>query len=990
MARLRTCIVLLALLAVCAAAPAAAACSDQDLRGLTFLDAPSFRTRLVDVQGEEHWYDGALDTETLEAAGCFGLLASWHLYYEDESVLDVELRSPDLPEESGVSLFGDPYQAGNGCYAVQFDVYDRGIQQYCQAYITGLSRSNLDAVQSGLISARQNGTAFELTQVDFIDAEKMDPNRGGTGLDSEMCWAAACANVIHYTGWAVRADQIHNFTGEGFTDGDRIYHEDRLFNTFVSFFQDAGGKKTAGLTWFFSGINPAQGSGSSAQVDNGSYGRLAGFLPSYAPDSAILGYDLMGGNGGWRCNQNIVPVLDRLREGWGCALGLGWYYESDGRYRRDGGHVVTLWGYIRKKTFANNGTDYLSSVNPNDYLAFLVTDSDSDKYGSTSRGYFGSSYDATTAPNKLQMKDLRYVGYTNSGGETECTWQLLGYSGSIGLVEDATLLRPYSSSIPQEDQDLPHGDRFSAGTPEISAFLRLSDENDIDGRDTAVFRAQDGGTARVNLFAGVKNVLYDWTADHPCQVRLTVTDSSGKKVCGWTKTCTRRFNAGGYTWWTENLDLPGGEYTASVSVALTDGSYEAFYTNNTVTQAFTVIDARQRVFQAELTGASANTLRIRVDCPEPFEYARLGYCYRLEDGTWSDWEWDRWVESASNLSCSIPARQADQALLRLDCHREYQNYVLLSNAIPIRFTAALDGGGGTVSPSSFRTFAGMPYGTGLSAGLPTPVREGYRFDGWYTAPAGGTRIYGSTYATACKNETLYPHWSCILTLDPNGGSLSQTSVTVPQGSVCGSLPAPTRLGGYSFAGWYGPDGSPVDETTVIDRSMTLTAKWHFRCHLFPGLTTEDYYTARFREGDPVGAAADLAAYGGALPVPARRDYRFDGWYTLPSGGERVTEKTIANRELHWNLFAHWTYKWAVSAQVGRGVMRYDVLVLDGTPAHLLLAAYDSGGRMIFSQMLPNITTGTGSLSVPSADHYKAFLVHSGSFVPMCPAWSSKD
>ena len=842
MSRLRLLIALLVMLAVCAvAAPGAGAYSDEDLRDLPFRDEPGFRTLLVDTQGEEHWRDGVLDTAALEESKACGLLASYHLYYEDETLLDVELRK-EAPEE-GASLFGTTSQASNGYYAVQFDVYDKGVQQYCQAFIIGLTNGNLSSVQSGLISARQNGTAFDLTHVDFIDAEKMDPNQGGNGLDSEMCWAAACSNLIHYTGWAARADEVHNYTGDPFAYGDRKYYEDRVFNSFTYFFSDAGGSESAGLTWFFSGINPLQGSSSSAKVDNGSYGNFAGFLYPYAPDPLIRESYITGWNGENHC-QDIVPVLDRLREGWGCAMGLGWYEkQSDGRYKRDGGHAITLWGYIRKKTIANDGTNYLSSVAPNDYVAFLVTDSDSDKYGRYSRGIPSYSTDAGNAPNRLQLHNLSYVGYTDSKGYTECTWQLLGYTGSIGLVEKFTSLRPYSSDIPQETwrKNAPM-DRFNTSIPDISAYLCLNDEGDVTGREATVFRAQDGGTARVTLFAGIENVLYDWTGNHPFQASLTVADSAGRTFCSWTKSATpaEPLNRGGHWGWTENLDLPGGEYTAAVTVSLKDGSSEAFYTNNTITRSFTVIDARQRAFQAQLTGASADTLQLRVNCPEPFEYAQLAYQYYLEDGTRSGWTWGSYVDSADGKTFSIPARQASSVILRLDCHREYQNYVLLSDRIPISFTAALDAGGGTVSPSTFKTFAGMPYGT-----LPTPARLGYRFDGWFTA--GGEPVTEDAVSAACADETLYARWT---------------------------------------------------------------------------------------------------------------------WALPPGVG-------------------------ALSVQLSGTTLEYEIALAENTAANLLLAAYDSDGRMSFLKVFPNVTTRTGFLSVPAADRYKAFLVHSGSFVPMCPAWDSK-
>ena len=43
---------------------------------------------------------------------------------------------------------------------------------------------------------------------------------------------------------------------------------------------------------------------------------------------------------------------------------------------------------------------------------------------------------------------------------------------------------------------------------------------------------------------------------------------------------------------------------------------------------------------------------------------------------------------------------------------------------------------------------------------------------------------------------------------------------------------------------------------------------------------------------------------GKLPVPTLEGYTFDGWYTAPEGGEKVTSKTVIKETM--NLYAHWT------------------------------------------------------------------------------------
>ena len=70
------------------------------------------------------------------------------------------------------------------------------------------------------------------------------------------------------------------------------------------------------------------------------------------------------------------------------------------------------------------------------------------------------------------------------------------------------------------------------------------------------------------------------------------------------------------------------------------------------------------------------------------------------------------------------------------------------------YTVTFDANGGTVTPSTKDvTYAGT-YGT-----LYTPVRPGYRFDGWFTAADGGTQVLSTTVATITAAQTLYAHWT---------------------------------------------------------------------------------------------------------------------------------------------------------------------------------------------------------------------------------------
>ena len=71
-------------------------------------------------------------------------------------------------------------------------------------------------------------------------------------------------------------------------------------------------------------------------------------------------------------------------------------------------------------------------------------------------------------------------------------------------------------------------------------------------------------------------------------------------------------------------------------------------------------------------------------------------------------------------------------------------------------------------------------------------------------------------------------------------------------------------------------------------------------------------------------SADFDVPIGALPVPTREYYSFDGWYTLADGGTEVTAETVFNDYFMGDiaLYAHWTDKswsgWVEASQLPSG------------------------------------------------------------------------
>ena len=120
-----------------------------------------------------------------------------------------------------------------------------------------------------------------------------------------------------------------------------------------------------------------------------------------------------------------------------------------------------------------------------------------------------------------------------------------------------------------------------------------------------------------------------------------------------------------------------------------------------------------------------------------------------------------------------------------------------SNASKINF----DPCGGSCDTKYIIKSFGDIYGT-----LPTPKREGYKFEGWYSEKNGKGSKYTSDmkYWGNREEVTWYANWKVDgskINFDPCGGSCDTKYIIRSFGDVYGTLPTPKREG-YKFDGWY--------------------------------------------------------------------------------------------------------------------------------------------------------------------------------------------
>ena len=82
------------------------------------------------------------------------------------------------------------------------------------------------------------------------------------------------------------------------------------------------------------------------------------------------------------------------------------------------------------------------------------------------------------------------------------------------------------------------------------------------------------------------------------------------------------------------------------------------------------------------------------------------------------------------------------------------NQTLYAHWTPNKFTLTYNANGGTVSPGSKEVTFGDSYGT-----LPTPTRDYYTFNGWFTAASGGSKVSADTTPNCDDNITIYAQWT---------------------------------------------------------------------------------------------------------------------------------------------------------------------------------------------------------------------------------------
>ena len=262
------------------------------------------------------------------------------------------------------------------------------------------------------------------------------------------------------------------------------------------------------------------------------------------------------------------------------------------------------------------------------------------------------------------------------------------------------------------------------------------------------------------------------------------------------------------------------------------------------------------------------------------------------------------------------------------------------------YTVTFDTNGGATSTTSKTVTYASTYGD-----LPTPTRDGYTFNGWYTAISGGTRIQSTTTVSITAAQTLYAQWKANKltiyyysnyattfngTVEPEN-TVDNNNVLVysvdyyydnvyPDGLLNytnGSTIGMTRTGYIGTGNW----GTSTDGGILIDENESFNYGYEIaeRLECVDEFKTSDViidvyaqwqiitYTVSYDLNGGFGEfdnqtktwGIDLTLHSGE---PALVGYFFDYWCTTSDGaGVKYLPNDIYSTESDVTLYAIWKY-----------------------------------------------------------------------------------
>lgn len=185
----------------------------------------------------------------------------------------------------------------------------------------------------------------------------------------------------------------------------------------------------------------------------------------------------------------------------------------------------------------------------------------------------------------------------------------------------------------------------------------------------------------------------------------------------------------------------------------------------------------------------------------------------------------------------LPSKQVKKLTVHCAYGSKIHDYLKAKGGYAItnkeyRFNCTFEPGAeATLSTKKKTVVWGSKYGE-----LPTPVKEGYKFSGWYVD---NKLITANTKVSIANDHTLkasFEGQQYVVDLNPNFGICDTQKITVTYGKPFGELPEAVK-NGYEFLGWYTQDGQKVYTDTLFtnENINILIAKYRKNVSATTGL-----------------------------------------------------------------------------------------------------------------------------------------------------------
>lgn len=261
-------------------------------------------------------------------------------------------------------------------------------------------------------------------------------------------------------------------------------------------------------------------------------------------------------------------------------------------------------------------------------------------------------------------------------------------------------------------------------------------------------------------------------------------------------------------------------------------------------------------------------------------------------------------------------------------------------------------------------YGAMPYYKGDT---PTKKDTGhtYTFTGWSPEPS---KVTGNVTYTAQFSDSLNTY---NITYNLNNGTNAPGNPSRYTYGTAVPLADPTRTG-YTFGGWFTNSDCTGDKVTEISADetgdKTFYAKW----------TANKYdvtFDLNYEGAEKITKQVTFDEKYVLPDKPARSGYKFLGWFTQETGGNKVTaDDTVSTAENH-TLYAHWdkdntVYNLYLGSTQVKGANADDIL---GNGK-----AYFDGETNTLTLENCTLTTNNGhTYTTPSDNSYNGVIYYDG-------------